>query len=111
MIKYVLIYVFSVFISSVSQILLKKSANQSYSSLWKEYVNPYVISAYLIFFCSSLLTILAYRQVPLSMGPVIESIGYVFVTILGYVCLHETVGKRKALGIVLILVGITISYI
>ena len=109
MIKYVLIYVLSVFISSVSQILLKISTKHNYNSVWREYLNFWVISAYCIFFCSSILTIYAYKYVPLSMGPVIEALGYIFITILGFLCLHETVGRKKVLGIVCILVGIMIS--
>lgn len=110
MVKYIALYLFSVFISSVSQILLKKSADREYDNIFKEYLNPNVLIAYTIFFCSSLLTVLAYKYVPLSMGPVLESSAYVFVTVLGYVCLHETIGKRKAVGMVVILLGIAISY-
>lgn len=110
MVKYIALYLFSVFISSVSQILLKKSADQEYENIFKEYLNPKVLIAYTIFFCSSLLTVLAYKYVPLSMGPVLESSAYVFVTVLGYVCLHETIGRRKAVGMVVILLGIAISY-
>lgn len=110
MIKYIFIYVISVFISSVSQVLLKISAGKHYDNILREYLNPWVITAYGIFFCSSLLTVYAYKGVPLSMGPVIESMGYVFVAVLGYVCLNEKVGKKKMLGIVCILVGIIIAY-
>ena len=39
----VCILLFSVFISSVSQILLKKAANRTYESPLKEYLNPLVI--------------------------------------------------------------------
>lgn len=110
MVKYIALYLFSVFISSVSQILLKRSADQEYENIFREYLNPKVMIAYTIFFCSSLLTVFAYKFVPLSMGPVLESSAYVFVTVLGYVCLHETIGKRKAVGMVVILLGIAISY-
>ena len=36
----------SVFISSVSQIILKKAADKTYESTLKEYMNPMVIGAY-----------------------------------------------------------------
>ena len=48
-ISHVFIYIFSVFISSVSQILLKTSANKKYESRIREYLNPRVIIAYGIF--------------------------------------------------------------
>lgn len=111
MVKYIGIYLFSVFISAISQILLKLSAQKNHKDILHEYLNPYVIGAYAIFFCSSILTIIAYRRVPWSMGPIIESVGYVFVTILGYFCLHETIGRKKAMGLACILIGIAIAYI
>lgn len=104
--KYILFFLFSVFISSVSQTILKKSANEEHDSILQEYMNFKVILAYGLFFGSSLLTILAYRYVPLSMGPILESSGYIFIAILGYIFLQEQVGKRKLLGLGCILVGI-----
>ena len=111
MIKYICVYVLSVFISSVSQVLLKISTKKQYDNILREYLNPWVVTAYGIFFCSSLLTIYAYKSVPLSMGPVIESVGYIFVTFLGYICLHETIGKKKALGLLCIFVGVIVAYL
>ncbi len=108
MIKYVCVFLFSVFISSVSQIILKSSANETHESGLKEYLNAKVIIAYTIFFASSLLTILAYKKVPLSMGPILEATGYIWVSILGYFILKEHVGKKKLLGLVLIVVGVIV---
>ena len=105
---FMLIFVGSVLISSLSQVLLKKSANRSYSSIWKEYLNPSVIIAYGMFFASTLLTVFAYKNVPLSFGPVLESAGYVFVAILSYLFLKEKLKKKQMIGMVLILLGIAI---
>ena len=102
------IFIFSVFISSVSQIMLKKSALKSYSSKIQEYFNPLVIVAYGIFFISSLVTMYAYKYVPLSMGPILESLGYIFVTVLGVLVLKERISKRKFLGMVVIISGIIV---
>ena len=104
----VCILLFSVFISSVSQILLKKAANRTYESPLKEYLNPLVIFAYGMFFCSVILTMLALKNIPLSMQPILESTGYIFVTVMGYFFLKERIGKRKMAGIALILLGILI---
>lgn len=108
MMKYICIFLFSVFISSVSQIILKSSANEQHESGLKEYLNPKVIIAYGIFFTSSLLTILAYKQVPLSMGPILEATGYIWVSLLGYFILKEHIGKKKLLGLTLIIVGVVV---
>lgn len=106
--QYIAIFLFSVFISSASQIILKKSASQEKKSLLQEYLNVKVIMAYGLFFLSSLITVLAYKYVPLSMGPVLEASGYIFVTILGGAFLKERVGKRKILGLCCIIFGIVL---
>ena len=94
----------SVFISSVSQIILKKAADKTYESPLKEYMNPMVIGAYGLFFCSVILTMLALKHVPLSMSPILESTGY----IMGYIFLKERFSRRKLMGFALILAGIVI---
>ena len=108
-ISYYGIFLFSVFISSVSQIILNKSANIKYENPIREYLNIRVIVAYSIFLLSSFVTIYAYKFVPLSIGPVLESAGYIFVTVLGYIFLKERVGKKKLLGLACILCGIVVS--
>ena len=60
MIKYIAIWMFSVIISSFSQVLLKIAANKTYKDRIREYLNPIVIAAYGIFFASTLLTMYAF---------------------------------------------------
>ena len=98
----------SVFISSVSQIILKKAADKTYESTLKEYMNPMVIGAYGLFLCSVILTMLALKHVPLSMSPILESTGYIFVSVMGYIFLKERFSRRKLMGFALILAGIVI---
>ena len=98
----------SVFISSVSQIILKKAADKTYEITLKEYMNPMVIGAYGLFFCSVILTMLALKHVPLSMSPILESTGYIFVSVMGYIFLKERFSRRKLMGFALILAGIVI---
>lgn len=105
---YIALFLFSVFVSSVSQILLKTSANKKYDHWIREYLNPKVIIAYGMFFLSSLLTVFAYKFVPLSMGPILEASGYVFVSVMGYFILKEQIGCRKIIGLVVIVLGIVI---
>ena len=106
---HVFIYVFSVFISSISQIILKKSADKKYDSKLKEYLNPLVIFAYGIFFLATLVTIYAYKGIPLSLGPILETTGYLWVSLLGYFILREKISRRKILGLVVVITGIFIS--
>lgn len=98
----------SVLISSVSQVILKTSANEEHTSLIKEYLNPRVIVAYGLFFVSTIITVVAYKYVPLSLGPVLESSGYVFVAVLSYFILKERLTKKQIAGMVLIVVGVLI---
>ena len=105
---YIAVFLFSVLVASISQIMLKKSANQKYERWIDEYLNFKVIFAYGLFFLSSLLTVYAYKFVPLSMGPVLEATGYIFVSAMGYFILKEKIGKKKFAGLVIIIVGIVI---
>ncbi len=107
-ILFMLIFVFGTFISSVSQIILKKSANIEYPSKIREYLNPRVILAYAIFFGATLCTILVYKKIPLSLGPILESSGYIFVAVLSYLFLKEKISKKKLLGLSVIIIGILI---
>ena len=102
------VFLCSVLISSISQILLKKSADRTYDSRLKEYLNPLVIVAYIMFFCSMMITMYCYKYVDVSAGPIFESAGYVFVGILGFIFLKEKFTAKKTLGMVLILLGIVV---
>lgn len=108
MLKYALISLFGVFISSVSQILLKKAAEKQYPNKLREYLNVPVIFAYSIFFAATLLSLYAYKGIPLSMGPVLEASGYIFVTIFGITIFKEKITPRKTLALTMIIAGIII---
>ena len=86
----------------------EKAAGRTYENTLKEYLNPMVIGAYAMFFCSVILTMIALKYVPLSMSPILESTGYIFVSVMGYFFLKEKFTKRKLLGFVLIFAGIII---
>jgi len=104
----VCIYLVSILISVISQILLKVSANKTYSSPIREYLNPHVICAYGMFFLSTILTMLALKYVALSAAPVLESLSYILVAVLGYLVLKERFNKKKLLGMAVILIGVAI---
>ena len=103
---YSCLLLFGVFISAISQVLLKKSASKPHQSLIKEYLDPYVIIAYTLFFGATLLSIFAYKGIPLSMGPVLEATSYIYVTIFGVKFFNEKMNKKKYLALGLIVLGI-----
>ena len=109
MIPYVILYLISVFIASISQILLKKSAMKQYNYKFGDYLNPYVICAYGMLFVSMFLTMLALKMVPLKLSPVIEATSYLYVALLSMIFLKEKIGKKKAAALAIILLGIVVS--
>ena len=108
---YILILLLGTFISSVSQVMLKKSADRSYASPLQEYLNPLVIGAYVLFFASTLMNVWAYRAVSLGLGAVLEATAYLYVTFFGVTIFHEKQNARKYLALALIIAGIILSAI
>ncbi len=106
--KYIAIWIISVFISSVAQIMLKVEANRDHSSRIKEYLNPMVIGSYAIFFLSTFLTMYALKYVPLTYSPIIEPLSYIFVPVIGVLVLKEKISKRRLLGMLIMFVGIAV---
>ena len=108
LILYACIMLLGVFISSVAQVLLKKAAQKQYGSVVEEYLNWPVITAYAIFFAATFLSIYAYKVVPLSMGPILEATGYIYVTIFGVTIFHEKLDRWKLIALALIIGGIVV---
>ena len=77
---YVLLYLCSTFLSSVSQVLLKKAALREHKSVLAEYTDWRVILGY----------------------------GYIYVTIFGVTIFHEKMNPKKIIALAMILVGILV---
>ncbi len=111
MIYYILV-VLGILACSSSQILLKHSANSDHRSKIYEIVNPWVVSAYAIFFISLLVNIWAMSHgIQLKEMAMLESLGYIFVPLLSVLLLKERIRGRTVLGIVVILVGLFVFYL
>lgn len=108
MLPYILLFLFNVFIAALSQVLLKKAAMRHYDSVIKEYLNPFVIAAYALFFGTTLIGVLAYKVVPLSLGPVLEATGYFYITFFGVVLFKEKLNIKKCIALAMIICGILI---
>ena len=110
--KTVLLYscvlLLGVFISAISQVMLKKAAMKKHESVLKEYLNPLVIFAYVLFVGTTFLSILAYKGIPLSMGPILEATSYIYVTIFGVVIFKEKMNLKKVVALGMIIVGIVV---
>lgn len=105
---YSCLILFGTFISSVSQVILKKSAKRKYDSIIKEYLNAPVIIAYSIFVLATLCAVYAYKVVPLSLGPILEATSYIYVTFFGSIFFGEKITKKKVIALVLIISGIIV---
>lgn len=108
MLPYLLVFLISVFLASVSQVLLKKAALRSHKNMVEEYMDWRVILGYAIFFGCTLLTMFAYRGIPISLGPVLETTGYLYVTIFSITIFGEKVDRKKWIALAVIVAGILI---
>lgn len=105
---YVFFILIGTFISSAAQVLLKKAAMKEHCSVKDEYLNKNVIIAYITFVLATFLSIYAYKGIPLSMGAVLESTSYLYITIFGAYFFKEKITMRKIVAIVFIIGGIMI---
>ncbi len=105
---FTLILLFGFLVSAIAQILLKKSTKKEYASKIEEYLNPYVIISYAIFFGATLCTVIAYKKVDLSFGPILGTTEYIFVAVLSRLVLKEHISLKKIIGLGVIIVGIVI---
>ena len=103
-----LIYIAGVVVSAIAQIILKKSAGKKYENKIREYVNPYVIISYSIFFGATFCTIAAYKEIPLSLGPILGATEYIFVALLSRFILKEKISLKKFIGLSIIFSGIIV---
>lgn len=108
-ILYIAILLGGIFVGSISQVLLKKASMKSYSSPIKEYLNPQVIFAYLLFFGTTLISVIAYKVIPLSMGAVLETTSYLYITFFSVTIFKEKLNTQKILALLLIILGSVIT--
>lgn len=104
-ILYICILLGGVFIGSVSQVLLKKSSIKKHSSWIMEYMNPYVIFAYVLFFSTTLISVTAYKVISLSLGAVLETTSYIYITFFSITIFKEKINGRKIIALCLIIFG------
>lgn len=106
MLPYALVGAVGVLVSSLAQVMLKKEALKPHDSFIHEYLNPLVIGGYVLMLASTLLLVISFRGIPLSMAPVLEATSYVYVTVFGVFIFKERVSKRKLCALAVIMAGI-----
>lgn len=95
-------------VTAISQVLLKISANKKYKNILFEYLNIYVVSAYALFFLTTMLNVIAYMKISYKYGPIIGSSSYVFIMIFSRVILKEKITLKKFIGNIFIIIGIIV---
>ena len=109
---WILLIALSATVASFAQVLLKKSANEEHKNVIEEYLNWKVICGYGLMFVGMFLTIIAYSKgVQYKNGPIMESIGNIWVVLLSFLFFREPITRNKVLGNILILLGIVIFYL
>ena len=98
----------AVFVVSVSQILLKQSAQTEHKNIIYKFLNWRVLLGYALLFGTTIINVFAYRGVELKVTPMIESTGIIWVTILAVFLLGERPTKRAILSIIVTIVGIIV---
>ena len=105
---YVLLMALSNLIAGISQILLKKAAVKPTERWIDQYLNRYVIIAYGLFFGSTVFSMLGYKGLPLSMTPVFNALSQIIVALLAFLILKERPGKRRLIGLAVVILGIVV---
>ncbi len=105
----VLIYLVTPLLSAISQLILKKAAdNPKYTGI-RAYLNLPVILAYGLFFGCMLLNVVALRTLDLTIASVLEASSYIYVMVLSFFFLKEKITVRKLIGNIVIVVGIVLT--
>ena len=94
---------------NIADILVKKDSQIFKDNIdGKEYLNFKTICSYSIFFVATLCSVFAYKYLPLSYGPVLGTLEYIFVATLSYIFLKEKIKKKKLIGLFIVLMGVFI---
>ena len=102
------IMIIGVLIASAAQVLLKSEAVRPHENIIREYLNLRVILGYGMLLASTLFAIYAYRVLSVSFGSVLDSTGYIFVTLLSYFVFKERIDCKRIIAICFIVVGIAV---
>ena len=102
-----LLLLFNACCSAFSQVLLKKSAIKKHDNIISQYINPYVIIGYTIFFMVLLLNIIALKYCSMSIVSVFsEAVTLIISLLFGYIFFGEQITRNKTISMILIVIGI-----
>lgn len=104
--NYLLTSISLVLVSSLSQVLLKSSANEVNKNKLKLIFNCKVIVSYFILFTVTFInSYYVFANLKLTTISMIETLGYIFVPIISMIFLKEKINLKTTIGIIFIFVG------
>lgn len=103
-----LYFLLAALLAALSQVLLKKASLRQPAgvSFLRSLLDWRVILGYALLVSTTLLGMLGYRTVPLSVGAFLNAFSYVFVGIFSVVIFHEKMTLQKFLAYALIVLGV-----
>lgn len=105
----IIIYLITPLLSAISQLMLKKAADDPTHTGIRYYLNLRVLVAYGLFFGCMLLNVWALRSLDLTLAGVLEASGYIYVMILSRLFLKEKISRRRLIGNLVIVLGIVLT--
>ena len=105
---YIGLNLFSVFLASCTQVILKKSAMNERLSGLSYFVNPATVTAYSIFLCCCLLSFSCLSHLPMITVNVLECSAYVYILFFDRIFFGKPITMRKVGGNLMIIAGIII---
>jgi len=97
-----------VILSSLAQVLLKKSSSEKKRHFIFEYINAKVIVSYGVLFVCMLLAIYAFTGMYYRYGAVIESLAFLLIMVFSKVFLKEKITRRRVIGNCIIVLGVIV---
>ena len=108
MIKSYILGFLAVFIATIAQVLLKKEANVKHESFLQKFLNVKVISAYSIFLLSTILNVVAFKNIDLKYAVVFDVTGFIWIGLFSVFILKEKFNLRKIISFILIILGVIV---
>ena len=101
-----LLALLAVFIGSVSQIILKKTASEYADRKFiQKFLNIKVIFAYGLMVLSTLMNVISLRKLDMRFAPAASITSVVWIYVMSYFFFKEKIGKFQLLGLSIMMVG------
>jgi drug/metabolite transporter (DMT)-like permease len=98
-------------VAAVAHTLVTFGSRRAVMRSWfSVYLVPYVIAGHVLMLCASLITLWAYRVLPLKAAVGIVPIQHATVLLLARIVLHERLSRAQILGSALILIGMVVFH-